>query len=350
MKVTTIGIDIAKTVFQLHGIDEHGKVVLKKRLKRNEFLNFMSNLPECVVGMESCGGAHHWARQLNKQGHNVKLISPQFVKPYVKSNKNDAKDAEAICEAVTRPHMRFVSIKSIEHHDIQALHRVREQILKNRTMLVNQIRGLLAEYGIVMATGVNTVRKKLPLIVEDADNSLTPVSRTIFDDLYQELLNLDRRIDRLDKEISSISSDNELCRRLMTIPGVGPIVATAFIGSVVEPRCYRNGRALSAWIGLVPRQYSSGGKGNLLGISKRGDSYLRKQLINGARAVVSSCNKRNDYASCWARELKDRRGTNIASVAQANKMARVAWVIMTGRSLSSCLKVEVRFLCRYQYR
>ena len=328
MEVTTLGIDLAKNVFQLHGVDVHGKIVLQKKIQRRYLLEFMVSLPPCLIGMEACGGAHHWGREFQRLGHAVRLIPGQFVKPYVKSNKNDANDAEAICEAVARPNMRFVPVKTIEQHDLQAMHCVREQIIKSRTALANQIRGLLCEYGLVIPQGIEKVRKAIPLIAEDAGNVLTDMARSLVWSLYEALVGLDERLVQVTRLIEQICRSNEVCQRLVKVEGIGPITATALVAAVGDARHFNNGRQFAAWIGLVPRQQSSGGKSKLLGISKRGNSYLRKQLVHGARSVVYRSRTREDTQSHWLHSLEVRRGMNRATVARANKAARIAWVLM----------------------
>jgi len=278
--------------------------------------------------MEACGGANYWAREIGGLGHEVKLIAPQYVKPYVKGNKNDYNDAQAIAEAAQRPTMRFVPIKSVEQQDIQNLHRQRERIKKARTALVNQIRGLLAEYGIVINQGVGAVRKGLPDLLEDAENGLTMRSRELFADLLEELHLLDERFKRSEKAIEASNQGNEVCQRLGEILGVGPITASAVYAAAGDGKDFVNGRHFSAWIGLVPGQHSTGGKSMLLGISKRGNAYLRTLFIHGARAVLRHSATKTDRFSVWAQALLERRGFNKACVAVANKMARMAWVIM----------------------
>ncbi|MDQ6987096.1 MAG: IS110 family transposase [Mariprofundaceae bacterium] len=327
--VKTIGIDLAKSVFHLHGVDNQGKVVIRKRLSRSKLAAYMAQLPPCLVAMEACGGSHYWARKFQAMGHNVRLISPQFVKPYVKSNKNDMADAEAICEAVQRPNMRFVPIKSIEQQDILSIHRAREQVVRRRTAQGNQIRGLLMEYGLVMPQGMRALHAQLPTILADADNDLTLMFRELLHGLWEELLNLDKHIAAYDQHIKALSEQSEACKRVMTIPGVGPMVATALIASVSDGKAFKNGREMAAWLGLVARQHSTGGKPRLLGISKRGDVYLRKLLIHGARAALRWADKKHDKRSMWVTSLKERRGQNIAAVALANKTVRTAWVLIT---------------------
>jgi transposase len=329
MQMTTIGIDLAKQVFQLHGVDVHGKTVLKKRLSRSALGPFMANVPPCRVGLEACASAHYWSRQLRAFGHDVRLMSPQFVKPYVKSQKNDSNDAEAICEAVSRPTMRFVSPKTIGQQDLQALHRIRQRRIHNRTALSNQIRGLLMEYGITLPRQVAQLRRRLPSLLEDAAHQLTSLGRELLADLYQELVALDRQLHEIEVQIKRIFAATELCRRLAQIEGVGPLIATAMVAAVGDPRAFKNGRQLAAWLGLVPRQHSSGGKHLLLGITKRGDRYLRALLIHGARAVVVRAAAKQDTRSRWIADLQRRRGTNRTSVAVANKNARILWALMT---------------------
>jgi transposase len=331
MNLSVLGIDLAKNVFQLHGVDAQGKVVVRKKLTRPKLLPFVAQFAPCRIGMEACQGAHYWAREMRKLGHDVRLISPQFVTPYRQSHKNDPNDAAAICEAVSRPHMRFVPIKEVEHQDIQALHRARQLLIKQRTALCNQVRGLLSEYGIVVAQGVRRLRTSLPALLEDADNGLTFASRELFQELYHQLVWLDERIGVMDSKILQVFTTSEACQRLADIEGVGPMIATALHAAVPQPQVFHNGRHLAAWLGLVPRQHSTGGKAVLLGISKRGDRYLRALLIHGARAVVYRWkDKQNPGARArWVQQLIARRGINCATVALANKIARVAWVLLS---------------------
>jgi transposase len=329
MNLTTIGLDIAKNVFQIHGVDGNGKVVLRKQLKRSQVLAFFANLLPCRIGMEACAGAHYWARELIKLGHDARLISPQFVKPYVKGNKNDANDAEAICEAVSRPHMRFVPVKSIEQQDIQMLHRVRSGLVKERTALANRIRGLLGEYGIIIALGLVKLRQRLPEILEDAENGLTMATRQIFADLQEQLIELDKQVSAYGEKIQVLHRASAVSQRLGEVPGIGPITATALLASLGDGKAFASARQVAAWLGLVPRQDSSGGKPKLLGISKRGDVYLRTLLIHGARAVVKAAAKKDDAQSCWINDLVKRRNGNIAAVAVANKNARIVWSLLT---------------------
>lgn len=329
MNIKRIGIDLAKQVFQLHGVDSQEKVALRKQLRRAQVLKYFAQLPPCLIGMEACGGAHYWARELQKRGHTVKLMAPQFVKPYVKSNKNDANDAEAICEAVARPTMRFVTIKTIAQQDIQALHRVRSEQVKQRTAKVNQIRGLLAEYGLVIGRRVEVLRHALPQLLEDAENGLSADFRVLLEGLRQDLVTLDERIKDLDKTIKTLANHTPAAQRLQQIPGIGPMIATALICAIGDGKQFKRGRDMAAWLGLTPGQHSSGGKDRLLGISKRGDAYLRTLLIHGARAVLRVADKKDDPRSRWLQNLCSRRNQNIAAVALANKNARIAWALLS---------------------
>jgi transposase len=332
MNIKRIGIDLAKQVFQLHGVDSHEKVVLRKQLPRKKMLAYFQSLAPCLIGMEACGGSHYWARELQKLGHTVKLMAPQFVKPYVKGNKNDTNDAEAICEAVSRPNMRFVSIKTVEQQDIQAVHRIRIGLVKQRTAKINQIRGLLAEYGVVENKLTNVLRKALPLILEDVENGLSVDFRILLEELRQDLITLDERISTLTEKINVIAKADEDTQRLQQIPGVGPITATAIISAVGDGKQFKCGRDLAAWLGLTPKQHSSGGKERLLGISKRGDAYLRTLLIHGARSVLRVSVNKKDSLNCWLQDLCDRRNKNIAAVALASKNARIIWAILTKKT------------------
>lgn len=335
MKITTVGIDLAKTVLQVHGVDQRGKAVLKKQLKRDQVLPFFSNLEPALIGLEACGSAHHWARQLERLGHTVKLMAPQFVKPYVKTNKNDAADAEAICEAVARPHMRFVPGKTTESQALLAVHRARQGFVKARTAQANQIRGLLAEFGIVIPQGISHIAKRLPSILEDGENDLPAVFRALLARLGEHLKALDQHVDALESQIQRWHRENAASRKLAQIPGIGPLTASALVASVGDAKSFRNGRQLAAFLGLVPRQHSSGGKQNLLGISKRGDAYLRTLLIHGARAVVRVAERQVDTDS-WLKRLLARRNKNVAAVALANKNARTVWALLAhGRDYRS---------------
>ena len=329
MKITRIGLDLAKNVFQVFGVDAHDKRVLSRQLKRKEMQAFFQALPACLIGMEACASAHYWAWVLTEMGHTVKLIAPQFVKPYVKGNKNDANDAEAICEAVSRPTMRFVPVKTVEQQDIQALHRIRQEQVRQRTALVNQIRGLLSEYGIVISRRVESLRNALPDILEDAENKLTADFRILLKGLQEDLTHLDKRIGSQDQAIKRVALEHEGAKRLQQLRGIGPITATALIAAIGDGRQFARGRDAAAWCGLVPGQHSSGGKDKLLGICKRGDAYLRTLLIHGARSVIKAAKDKDDRLSRWTQSLCRRRNKNIAAVALANKTMRMAWALLT---------------------
>lgn len=330
MNITRMGIDLAKNVFQLHGVNEHEKVAVRKQLKRAELLEYFANKPPMLIGIEACGGAHYWARMLSKLGHTVKAMAPQHVKAYVKSQKNDKRDAEAICEAVSRPTMRFVAIKSEEQQDMQAIHRIRDRLVKSRTALANEVRGLLAEYGIVIAhSGVPATRRGLLQALENADNGLTAKMREILFDLHEELDAIDNRIQGYVHKINQHCSQDERVQRIMEIEGLGPISASAIVTAVGDAKQFTSGRDMAAWIGLVPKQYSSGGKEKLGGISKHGDKYLRTLLIHGARSAMRCSDTKTDKRSRWINALIARRNKNIATVAMANKNARIIWSILT---------------------
>jgi transposase len=328
MNITTVGIDLAKNVIQVHGVDERGKPVLKKPLKRSQVLPFFANLPSCLIGMEACGSAHYWARKLEQMGHTVKLMAPQFVKPYVKTNKNDAADAEAICEAVSRPSMRFVPVKNAEQQAVLSLHRARQGFIKARTAQANQIRGLLAEYGIVMPLGIDNIANRLPEILEDGENDLPGVFRQLLQRLSEHLKELDRQVDELNAQIQRWHRENAASRKLAEIPGIGPLTASALVASIGDAKNFENGRQLAAWLGLVPRQHSTGGKQTLLGISKRGDCYLRTLLIHGARAVIRVSEHKLESTASWLKRIVGRRNKNVAAVALANKNARIVWALL----------------------
>jgi transposase len=328
MNITQVGIDLAKLVFQVHGVDARGKVLLRKQLKRHQIVAFFAQMPPCLVGMEACGGAHFWARKLTALGHTVKLIAPQFVKPYVKTNKNDAADAEAICEAVGRPSMRFVPIKNTEQQALLGLHRARKGFVIERTAQANQIRGLLTEFGLVIPVGIRSIARKLPELLEDAENGLSAASRALFARLFEHFRALDRQVEELERKINAWHREDTASQRLQAIPGIGPLTASALVASVGDAKVFHNGRQFAAWLGLVPRQISSGGKTNLLGISKRGDTYLRTMLIHGARSVLLHLKRHPDQAEGWLARLANRRNPNIAAVALANKNARTVWVLL----------------------
>jgi len=330
MKLKRIGIDLAKSVFQIHGVDSHEQMKVRKQIKRRDVVDFFRQIEPCVVAMEACGSAHYWGRELAKLGHDVKLIAPQFVKPYVKSGKNDANDAEAICEAASRPTMRYVALKTAEQQAGQALHRVRSRLVRARTALVNEVRGLLAEFGIIGATkGVGACRRLLAQALEDAENGVPDTLRELLAQLSEELTEHDAHLAQLDGRIKRQCAQDERIKRLLPIDGIGPISASAMVSAVGDARHFKSGRDLAAWLGLVPNQHSSGGKERLGSISKRGDAYLRTLLIHGARAWINACTNKTDRKSEWIKALISRRNKNIATVALANKNARIIWAVLT---------------------
>lgn len=328
MTITTIGLDLAKNVFQVHGVDERGAVVLRKQLKRDQVASFFARLQPCLIGIEACGGAHFWAAKLGALGHRVKMMAPQFVKPYVKTNKNDSLDAEAICEAVARPNMRFVPVKTPEQQSVLSLYTAREGFVHARSAQANQIRGLLIEFGLVIPQGIRHIYERVPDMIEDADNALPGRFRLLIERLLQHLRELDRQVVELEHEIELWHRGSEVSRRLETIPGIGPLTASALVASAGDPSNFKNARQFAAWIGLVPHQNSSGGKTQLLGISKRGNVYLRTLLIHGGRALVQLARTRTDRAATWLGRLVARRHHNVAAVAMANKNARLAWALL----------------------
>lgn len=328
MNVTTIGIDLAKDVLQIHVVNQHGKAVVRKQLKRAQVALYFASLPACLIGMEACGSAHFWARKLTALGHTVKLMAPQFVKPYVKTNKNDASDAEAICEAVSRPNMRFVSPKSVEQQALLALHRARSGFVQARTAQGNQLRGLLAEFGFVVPKGRWRIEAAIQPIVEDAENGLPGMSRELFVRLLEHLRHLDVQAKEIEQKIKDWHQNDADSRRLETIPGIGPITASALVASIADIHAFKNARQLAAWLGLVPRQHSTGGKQVLLGISKRGDAYLRTLLIHGGRSVLLAQKRKTCAEESWSSALAKRRHPNIAAVALANKNARIVWALL----------------------
>ena len=328
MNITTVGLDLAKNVFHVVCLNEHNKEVKKRMLRRNQVRLFFAQLPPCKVGMEACATSHYWGRELIGLGHDVKLIPPQHVKPMVQGNKNDYNDAVAIAETVNRPKVTFVAVKTVEGHDMQAIHRMRSQCLRDRTALSNSTRGLLGAYGISFSKGLATLRRTLPELLEDAENGLSMRFRHLLARRYEQLVELDEHIVFYTKELALLSQQDEACQRLQTIPGFGPIVASAFRSTIGDGSAYMGGRHAAASLGLVPRQHSSGGKNVLLGISKRGDRYLRKLLVHGARTVVHHAANRDDPLSRWINQVSERRGKNKAAVAVANKLARVGWAVL----------------------
>jgi transposase len=328
MDVRTLGIDLAKNLFRVHGVDAKGVTTVARQLRRRQLLPFMAQLAPCLVGMEACCGAHHWAREIAKLGHEVKLMSPRFVRPYVKSNKNDARDAEAICEAVGRPSMRFVSIKTPTQQEVLALHRVRALLIRERTALMNQMRGLLMECGITVAQGAARLRRALVEILDDDGSAVGNILREALVEMSERLRSFEERLQRYDQQIKEFARSDNQAGQLMKVPGVGPLIATALIATVGNARQFKSGRELSAWLGLVPRQHSSGERTLLLGISKRGDRYLRTLLIHGARSALRASARKLNRHNLWLATVRARRGPNIAAVALANKNARVLWALL----------------------
>jgi transposase len=326
MSLELLAIDLGKRSFHCHGIDSDG-IILSRKVSRSRLFDFIKELAPKAVAMEACAGAHFWGRRLLADGRRVLLINPWFVKPFVKGSKNDAADAEAIYEAALRPTRRFVPVKTTEQQDLQSLHRARERVVCARTALINHMRGLLGEYGVILPQGAWRFLKQAQDAIAAAD--LSDFARGLFGALFDELQTLDLRLDRLDQQLLKICRTNEACRRLSKLPGVGPVIATALVAAVDDGRHFRSGRELAAWIGLVPRQYTTGGKPRLGGIGRRANHYLRRQMIPGARAVMFRLTKHEDRRSQWLKELAARRGFNRAIVALANKTARIAWVVLT---------------------
>jgi len=328
-KVITIGLDIAKHVFQVHGVDGSGAVVIRRKLRRAEVLQLFEGLEPCLVGIEACATAHHWARSIMALGHKVKLMPPTYVKPYVKRQKNDAADAEAICEAVTRPTMRFVPVKGEEQQGILMLHRTRELLIRQRTMLINALRGHLAEFGIVTAQGRAGVSTLVALVEDDEHDLIPAIAREALLAVVDQLRDAHERVAAIERKIVTWHRSNEQSRRLETIPGIGPITASAIAATITDASLFRSGRELAAWIGLVPRQNSSGGKERLGHISKKGDPYIRRLLVIGAHAVLRFARNGKATTTKWAAALLARKPYKLAAVALANKMARIVWALMT---------------------
>jgi transposase len=328
MKITTTGIDLAKAVLQVHGVDKHGNVGLRKQFKRKDVLSFFANLEPCLIGMEACGSAHYWARKLSALGHTVRLMAPQFVKPYVKTNKSDRNDAEAICEAVARPNMRFVAVKTADMQAVLALHRARQGFVKARTAQANQIRGLLAEFGIVIPKGIWHIAKRLPEILEDGENGLPGMMRELLQRLGANLQDMDKQVRELERQIVLWHRDNEASRKLEAIAGIGALGASAMVATLGDAKSFKNARQVPAWLGMVPRHEGTGGNVKLGRISKRGDVYLRTLLIHGARAVITAVERKPDHADEWLKQLLARRNKNVATVALAAKNARIAWALL----------------------
>lgn len=331
MKLIRVGVDLAKNVFQLHRVDRSEKTVWRRKLVRDDWIKALLDRiePGCEIGMEACSGAHHWSRVLQAKGFTVKLIVPQFVKPYVKSNKNDANDAEAICEAMSRPSMRFVAVKTVAQQDIQAVHRVRSGLMDQRKAKANQLRGLASEYGLVAPKELLHLRSAIPRWLEDQENGLSERFRRLLRGLWRDLLAFDERIEELDQEIEQLARQDPVAVRLQQVRGIGPLTATALLAMVGDASQFSNGREMTASFGLTPKQNSSGGKERLLGISKRGDAYLCSLLVHGARAVIRAAQAKTDRLSIWVMRIAMTRHPNIAAVALANKTARVAWAMLT---------------------
>ncbi len=328
MEIQAIGIDLGKTLFHLVGVDRAGNVVVRKRCSRTPLLAYTANVQVQMIGMEACSGAHFLGRALREQGHEVRLIPAQYVKPYVKTNKSDYIDAEAIAEAVQRPNMRFVAIKTEEQLDLQALHRVRERWVMRRTAVVNQIRGLLLERGLTLPKGRSHLEKAIPAILADASRRLSDSFRVLLAQLSIKLGQLTARIEEMDVVLQRTAQENEACQRLTSIPGIGPATATALVAAIGNGAGFRKGRDLAAWVGMVPREYSTGGKQKLLGISKRGNSYLRRLFVQGARSVMQHRDKQPAALSSRLAQLIARTHQNVAIVALANKLLRIAWAVL----------------------
>ncbi len=329
MNISVIGLDLAKNIFHLIGLDSHGKQHLKKKLRRAKMLAYFANLKPCTVAMEACASSHYWARELKKVGHQVKLLPAQHVKPFVRGNKNDYNDALAIAEASRIPQMREVAIKTVEQQSIQALHRLRRSAVGDRTALCNQVRGLLAEFGMTLNQGVATLRKAIPLLLEDAENGLHPLFRDALFLKYQQLCHLDELVKNLSDTIQKEANEHHEMKLLQSIPGYGPILSSTFYSVIGDGKGFRTGRDVSASIGVVPRQHSTGGKNVLLGISKKGDKYLRSLMVHGARSLIKHAHKKEDALSVWVTTLIERRGKNKATVALANKLTRIGWAVIT---------------------
>ena len=323
--IAVVGIDLSKLSFQIHAVDRKGKAVIRKKLYRSDVLDFIKSIPCCTVAMEACSSSNHWGREFQKLGHTVKLIPPQYVKPFVKTNKHDAADAEAIVEAASRPAMRFVEVKSIEQQEILALHRTRERLMKSKTALLNALRGLLSEYGIISPKGVSWLNRSLATTRERCEKLLSPIMLSVFERTLAEYRAIETEIEFYDKQLQEVAKANPATQRLMKIPGVGVIAATAALAIVNSSEQFKNGRHFAAYLGLVPRQHATGGKQKLLGISKRGNSYLRRILVSGAQSVMRWSKKKQDYLSKWAVGLMERKSWNVAAVAIANKNARIIW-------------------------
>ncbi len=330
MTIVTLGLDLGKNWIHMVGLDEEGRIALRRRVKRDRLSVLTGNMAACLIGMEACCGAHHLGRALEAQGHRVRLMPPQYVRPFVKSNKNDYRDAEANAEAVGRPTMRFVPIKSETQLDLQTIHRIRQRLVSRRTALINQLRAILLERGITVPQRRRVLEGRLPGILADEQNGLSSRVRHLIEDMRTEWRELDRRIDEFDVELIATARDDGACRRMCEIPGIGALNATALVAAVGNGAAFSKGRDMAAWLGLVPRQHSTGGKPRLLGISKRGNTYLRTLLIHGARAALPHLAARDDALGSWLRRLLARVHRNVAVVALANKLARIAWAVLSG--------------------
>ena len=328
MNLTTLGIDLAKTSFSLVGMDKHGKVILRKMLKRTQLLGFIAQCPPCLIGMEACGGAHYWGREFNKLGHKVGIMAAKFVAPFRKGGKNDNNDAEAICEAVLRNNIWFVPVKTAEQQAVLCIHRVRQGVVTERTALINQLRGLLAEFGFVLPKGRYPAQRDIPMVLENADNGLPDLARKMISNIWVRIKIANAEILEYDRELGRQARHNPVAKRLLTIPGVGEQVASGICASVPDPALFKNSRQFAAWLGLVPRQFTTGGNIRLGRITKQGNRYLRMCLVHGARAVIANLQDKCDKISCWARELIVRRGYLRAVVALAARNARLIWTLM----------------------
>lgn len=325
---TTLGIDLAKSIFHLIGMNAQGKIVLRKKLKRKDLLPFIAQCPPCLIGMEACSGAHYWGREFNKIGHQVGVMAAKFVAPYRTGAKNDMNDAVAICEAVQRSNIWFVPVKTVDQQAVLTLHRIRQSLVTERTAKINQLRGLLSEFGLIMPKGIYTAFKWIPLILEDGDNGLPLLARRLINDIWQDIKQVHHRILSYDRELASLVRRDKKAQRLITIPGVGEQVATSVIASVSDPKLFKNSRQFAAWLGLVPRQYTTGGHIRLGRITKQGDKYIRNCLVHGARAVIANLRDKKDKVSCWIRDLIKRRGYLRAVVALAARNARLIWTLL----------------------
>lgn len=328
MNVTTVGIDLAKNVFSVHGIDAHGKVMLRRSIGRADLLPMFAQMPPCLIGMEACSGAHHMARELKKLGHDARIMAPRFVVPYRKSGKNDRNDAEAICDAVSRPNMRFVPVKSVEQQAVLCLHRIRKELSDQRTALINELRGLLCEFGIVLPKGRYAFRQRLPAVLADEENRLPVLARRLFGEVNARIRELDQHLLAYERELAALARTSAAAKQLMAMPGIGSITATALLASVADMKVFKNGRQFAAWLGLVPRQHSTGGKARLGKITKQGDVYLRTLLIHGTRSVLATVADKDDRLSRWCRALIERCGYRKAAVALAAKHARMIWAML----------------------